>query len=381
MRSVTSYRKHIRVKSDATKRMFETAYGSFPGIEEIIDSQPSDDDAYDYLQKCINGMHERSNSLSTIKIYFGQVKQYLHFRGIKLNPIDIKQSLNFPKPHREEMRPLGLPAFQTILKNCSRKKEMLYLAQSSSGMRIGEMLQLRKSDVHTNLTRLLVRIPAKYTKTGMARTTFLSSEAAKMVMPRLDKIDDGDLVFGTGCALSHGVSSEGSYLSKLQKRIGINDKYETNRRNVITTHTFRAYFITKVSRKDHNLAKFFTGQKGYMLQYDRLSDEEKLALYVEIEPSLLVSDKARDRERIRSLENKNEELKRGSKEIKSKNKDLKKENKDLKKENKDLKRGNKGLAKKVRELEGTTHGATMGQRPDPQSKTEPFSFDPYKDVF
>ena len=167
----------------------------------------------------------------------------------------------------------------------------------------------------------------------------------------------------------------------MQKRIGINDKYETNRRNVITTHTFRAYFITKVSRKDHNLAKFFTGQKGYMLQYDRLSDEEKLALYVEIEPSLLVSDKARDRERIRSLENKNEELKRGSKEIKSKNKDLKKENKDLKKENKDLKRGNKGLAKKVRELEGTTHGATMGQRPDPQSKTEPFSFDPYKDVF
>ena len=111
-----------------------------------------------------------------------------------------------------------------------------------------------------------------------------------------------------------------------------------------------------------------------MLQYDRLSDEEKLALYVEIEPSLLVSDKARDQERIRRLESENEELKRGSKELKSKNKDLKREVKDLK-------RGNKGLAKKVRELEGTTHAATMGQRPDPQLKIKPFSFDPYKDVF
>ena len=374
MRSVTSYREHIRVKASATRRMFETAYGSFPGIEGIIDSRPGDDAVYDYLQERINDMHERSNCLNTIMVYFGHIRQYLHFRGIKLNSIDIKQSLNFPKRHMEEMRPLGLPAFQTILKNCSRKKEMLYLAQSSSGMRIGEMLQIRKSDVHTHLARLLVRIPAKYTKTGMARTTFLSAEAAKMVMPRLKKIDDSDLVFGTGCALSHGVSSEGSYLSKLQKRIGINDKYETNRRNVITTHTFRAFFITKVSRKDHNLAKFFAGQKGYMLQYDRLSDEEKLALYVEIEPSLLVSDKARDQERIRRLESENEELKRGSKELKSKNKDLKREVKDLK-------RWNKGLAKKVRELEGTTHGATMGQRPDPQLKTEPFSFDPYKDVF
>ena len=206
--------------------------------------------------------------------------------------------------------------------------------------------------------------------------------------PRLKKIGDSDLVFSIHNDPKGNVSLESKYLDDIQKKMGISDKYETNGRNVITTHSFRAFFITKVSRKDHNLAKFFTGQKGYMLQYDRLSDEEKLALYVEIEPSLLVSDKARDRERIRSLENKNEELKRGSKEIKSKNKDLKKENKDLKKENKDLKkenkdlkRGNKGLAKKVRELEGTTHGATMGQRPDPQSKTEPFSFDPYKDVF
>ena len=374
MRAVETYREHIRVQARATKRMFESAYGSFPGIEELIDSRPSDDAVYDYLQKRINAMHERSNGLSTIKTYFGHIRRYLHYRGIKLDPIDIKQSLKFPKQHKEEMRPLGLSTFQSILRNCSRKREMMYLAQSSSGMRIGEILQIRKKDIHMHTERLMVRIPAKYTKTGMGRTTFLSSEAAKMVMPRLMKIDDADLVFGTGCDLGNGVSTEGTYLSKLQKKIGINDKYETNRRNVITTHTFRAYFITKVSRKDPNLAKFLTGQKGYMLQYDRLTDEEKLAHYVEIEPSLLVSDKARDKERIRSLENENEELKSGNKELKS-------GNKDLKKENKDLKRRNKGLAKKVRELEGTTHGATMGQRPDPQSKTEPFSFNPYKDVF
>ena len=308
MRTIASYREHIHVQASTTKRTFETAYGSFSNIEEFIDSRPSDDAVYDYLQKRINAMHERSNGLSTIKTYFGHIKRYLHYRGIKLDPIDIKQSLKFPKRHKEEMRPLGLSVFQNILRSCSRKREMMYLAQSSSGMRIGEMLQIRKKDIHTHTERLMVRIPAKYTKTGMGRTTFLSAEAAKMVMPRLMKIDDADLVFGTGCDIDNGVSIEGTYLSKLQKRIGINDKYGINGRNVITTHTFRAYFITKVSRKDPNLAKFFTGQKGYMLQYDRLTDEEKLALYIEIEPSLLVSGKARDKEKIRNLENENSKV-------------------------------------------------------------------------
>ena len=376
MRAVETYREHIRVQASTTKRMFESAYRSFPGIEELIDSRPSDDGVYDYLQKRINAMHERSNSLGTIRVYFGHTKQYLHYRGIKLNPIDIKQSLNFPKQQKEEMRPLSLSTFQNILRRCSHKREMLYLAQSSSGMRIGEMLQIRKKDIHMHTARLLVRIQAKYTKTGMGRTTFLSVEAAKMVAPRLREIDDSDLVFGTGCDLDNGVSTEATYLSKLQKKIGINDKYETNGRNVITTHTFRAYFITKVSRKDPNLAKFFAGQKGYMLQYDRLSDEEKLALYIEIEPSLLVSDKARDQEKIRKLEQENARLRK----FESKNKDVKRENKDVKRENKDLKRGNKELAKKVRELEGTTHVATMEQRPDPQLKIEPFSFNPYSSV-
>ena len=191
-----------------------------------------------------------------------------------------------------------------------------------------------------------------------------------MVMPRLMKIDDSDLVFGTGCDISTGVSAEGTYLSSLQKRIGMNDKYETNRRNVITTHTFRAFFITKVSREDPNLAKYFAGQKGYLLQYDRLTDAEKLENYMKFESLLLVSDKARDQEKIRKLEQENARMR-----------EFENKNKDLKKENKDLKRGNKGLAKKVRELEGTTHAATMGQRPDPQLKIKPFSFDPYKDVF
>ena len=377
MRTAATYREHIMVKSDSTKTAFETAYRSFVGIDDMIDSHTSDEQVYDYLQARINAMQARKMSPITIDTYFGHIKQYLHHRGIRLHSMDIRQCLNFPKKQVEEMRPLELDTFRKILKTCSAKREMLYLAQSSSGMRIGEMVQLRKKDIHTDTARLMVKIPAAFSKTRVARTTFFSAEAAKLVIPRLKRIGDSDLVFGTNNKVQTNVGCEVRYLSGLQKKMGISDKYETNGRNVITTHSLRAFFITKVSRQDPNMAKYFAGQKGYLLQYDRQTDAEKLENYMKFEPLLLVSDKARDQERIRELEQENARLRK----FESKNKDLKKENKDIKKGNKELKRGNKELAKKVRELEGTTHGATMGQRPDPQSKTEPFSFDPYKDVF
>ena len=384
MRSVATYREHIRVKSDSTKGLFLVAHGAFAGIEELIASRPNDEQAYDYLQARINALQARKMSPNSINIYFSHIKQYLHYRGIKLNPIDIKQCLNFPKKQVEELRPLELDTFRKMLNTCSAKREMLYLAQSSSGMRIGEMVQLRKKDIHTDMARLMVKIPAAFTKTRVARTTFLSAEAASLVVPKLRKIGDSDLVFGIGNRAKSNVCVEARYLDDIQKRMGISDKYETNGRNVITTHSFRAFFITKVSRHDANLARYFAGQKGYLQQYDRQTDAEKLDIYMEFEPLLLVSDKARDQEKIRKLEQENARMRKfenKNKDLKKENKDLENKNKDLKKENKDLKRGNKGLAKKVRELEGTTHVATMEQRPDPQSKTEPFSFDPYRDVF
>ena len=288
--------------------LFVTAHGAFAGIEEMIASLPSDEQVYDYLQAHINAMQARNMSPVSIKAYFCQIKQYLHYRGIKLDSTDIKQCLNFPKKQVEEMRPLEMDTFQKMLNACSAKREMLYLAQSSSGMRIGEMVQIRKKDIRTDAARLMVKIPAAFTKTKVARTTFFSAEAAKLVIPRLKRIGDLDRVFGNGNDARGNARHEAKYIAELQNRMGICDKYETNGRNVITTHSFRAFFITKVSREDPNLAKYFAGQKGYLMQYDRLTDAEKLTHYMGFEPSLLVSDKARDRERIRNLENENSKV-------------------------------------------------------------------------
>ena len=262
MRTMETYREHIGVKSASSKSIFESAYKAFIGIEELIDTRQNMEQVYDYLQANINGLKVKNMSPVTIKTYFSVIKQYLHYRGIKLDPMDIRQSLNFPKKQVEELRPLELGTFRKILKTCSAKREMLYLAQSSSGMRIGEMVQLRKKDIHTDTARLMVKIPAAFTKTGVARTTFFSAEAAKLVIPRLKKIGDSDLVFSIHNDPKGNVSLESKYLDDLQKKMGISDKYETNGRNVITTHSFRAFFITKVSRRGSQPSKVLCRPEG-----------------------------------------------------------------------------------------------------------------------
>ena len=242
-----------------------------------------------------------------------------------------------------------MDTFRKMLNACRAKSEMLYLAQSSSGMRIGEMVQLRKKDIHTDMARLMVKIPAVFTKTRVARTTFFSSEAAQLVAPRLKKIGDLDRVFGNDNDAESNVRREAKHLAELQKRMGIHDKYETTGRNVITTHSFRAFFITKVSRKDPNLAKYFAGQKGYLLQYDRQTDAEKLAIYIKLEPLLLVSDKARDQERIRNWSKRTQgcaKLRIRTRILRERTRILRKKTRILRKKTRILREGTRGWQKR-----------------------------------
>ena len=59
----------------------------------------------------------------------------------------------------------------------------------------------------------------------------------------------------------------------------------------ISTHSLRAYFFTQAVRKHgENYAHRMTGHSGYLMQYDRMNDEEKLKMYLELEPDLSIYD-------------------------------------------------------------------------------------------
>jgi len=51
----------------------------------------------------------------------------------------------------------------------------------SSGMRIGECLKLKETDIDFTINPVRISIPKKYTKTGTARTTFVTTECARFL--------------------------------------------------------------------------------------------------------------------------------------------------------------------------------------------------------
>lgn len=166
------------------------------------------------------------------------------------------------------------------------------LAQTSSGLRRGELLSLKKKDLDIMQKRIIVNVPANITKTKKSRVTFFSKEVQVLLLPKLKKLNDDDKVFSFSNIKQKNIgNSYQTTLKRYLRKIRLDQKYSTGNYK-ISTHSFRAFFITKVSRHDPNLAKYFAGQEQSkdLLVYDRLTQDEKLEKYIEFEPDLLIYD-------------------------------------------------------------------------------------------
>jgi len=83
-----------------------------------------------------------------------------------------------------------------ILQHGELKARALFLAMSSSGMRVGETVQLKISDIDLNNEPARIFVPAHITKTDTARVCFISNEARDVLKEWLFKkteyIDDNE---------------------------------------------------------------------------------------------------------------------------------------------------------------------------------------------
>ena len=286
-------------------------HGQADLIEEL--KEYSDIQILDFIQSWID-YNDRLNP-STVINMFSRIKKYLHHRGIKLHPQDIKEELEFRRVIEEELYPLKLEDIQTIIKEMRHKHKVQFVCQSSSLMRIGEMVQLRKKHLILDNQNIMVKLPANITKFSKGRTTFFSKEASKLLRPMLKELRDSDLIFGTNENVHLSETNSEQILARVLEKVGLNERYESNNRYKINTHSFRAFGITKLSRHDPNFSKKLAGQKGYLLQYDRMEDEEKLELYQKYENDLIIDDTEKQKAEIKKLEKEKTELKVSNKRI------------------------------------------------------------------
>lgn len=131
----------------------------------------------------------------------------------------------------------------------------------------------------------------------------------------LDSLGGNDLVF-TRSKAKEKDRLEMQMMIKILDRLNLHQRYSSNNFHKITTHSFRAFFFTHAARKHgENYAHRLTGHGGYLMQYDRMTEDEKLQMYLELEPELVVFDQTKSELEITRLRDKVNEIDELKKEV------------------------------------------------------------------
>lgn len=297
-------KKFNKTKSENTRITYDQALKSFDrftkekfnkdATEEIIedikiiDDKKRNDIVLDVLQQYVDWRQTQALA-STVKLHFNFIKNYFFYHGIKLYPQDIRDGITLPQKNKDLMHAVTKEEMRKILDNSSEKRKALYLTLLSSGMRIQEACALRKRDFDLTGKRVKITIPAKFTKRKIQRETYISKEAEEYIRPILGRLAPDDLVFSTNENIHHGKQNEERVFHQCRIRAGLTKRLDSSPDHLITLKSFRAFCETAASNI-HGLeyAHALIGHSGYLDQYYRLSPEERLEKYVQIEPYLTI---------------------------------------------------------------------------------------------
>jgi len=260
------------------------------------------------LQKWINWNLKRNQKPSTIKLKLHFISSKLNEEGVNFTK-EHKKKLSIPKNEKPKLHALSRDELQKIIGVAKPLKKAMYLCQTSSGMRIGEILQLRKSDLDFSKERIQVNIRASITKLKQARLTFLSKEAEKYLKPFLENLEDNDLIFTDNKNINNAVINESIALKRYCEKVGLDQTYPGTHDSIITTHSMRSFAISKLNKVDEfGFGHALSGHGYYMKQYDRFTDEELLKLYIKAEPQLWIYNSIPESDIVKSLRDRIEAL-------------------------------------------------------------------------
>ncbi len=285
-------------------------------LELILSLKDGRIDVYKILNEFIVYLVKDEKKPSSIKGWLASVKGYLRYQGIKIYTEECKQLVKMPKTPRQREEPLTKEIIVRLLRVLPIKLQASVLFACASGVRIGELVQLRISDIDFTTKPTVVKIRAEITKTKEARETYLTEEATKALKDYLltkfnwkenekDEKILNQIIFGR-------TSLNRSLKSKEQLRtnavfVAINvlteslrwhsrniqdlNKLNENGRKVIHFHAFRKFFRTTVGNAvGRDYAEAVMGHHFYLDTYYNLPQEERRKMYLKAEQNLTISD-------------------------------------------------------------------------------------------
>jgi len=312
-------------------KFVETQYNC--SLREIVESIKSKSlDPYDVLKEYVVYLDKQGKKPSTVKLMITSVKGFLRHCKIQIYSEEFQSRVRLPKNVRQREEPLTKEIILRLLNIVSPKLRAIILVAVASGMRVGEIIQLRLDDIDFKSKPTLIRIRAETTKTREARETFLTEEATRTLKDYLvrffgwkenepNESIQAKVIFGR---TSKSRISDAEYYKKpLQTRESclINSmngytqkvpglaKLNENGRKMIHFHGFRKFFYTSMSNVvGSNYAHALMGHHEYLDTYYNLPEDNKKELYLKAEPHLTISDFTKIEKDLISVKKKQEEI-------------------------------------------------------------------------
>jgi integrase len=258
-------------------------------------------------------LDDQGRKPATIKQFMASVKGYLNYIGVRIYSEDFRRQVRLPKNPRYREQPLTKEILIRLLRNLPAKLQTIVLVACASGMRIGELVQLKISDIDFSSTPTRIRLRAEITKTKEARETYLTSEASKALQDYLSRFfgwREGEkndhlkdiIIFGrtsnrkkdSELRSSSSIIAENVLINSLNqyvKKIPELNKLNENGRRVVHFHALRKFFRTVVGDAvGRDYAEALMGHHFYLDTYYNLSEDKKRQMYLKAEPYLTISD-------------------------------------------------------------------------------------------
>ena len=283
-------------------------------MKEIIESIKNKSvDPYDVLKEYVVYLDRQDKKPATIKLMITAVKGFLRHCKIQIYSEEFQSRVRLPKKVRFREEPLTKEIILRLLNIVSPKLRTIILVAVASGMRIGEMIQLKLSDMDLTSNPPRVRIRAETTKTREARETFLTQEATRALKDYLTRFfgwKDAEansqlqniIIFGRTAKPFQAdfdrsislqsresllINSMRQYVNKVPELARLNE----NGQRMIHFHAFRKFFRTTVGNAvGRDYAEALIGHHFYLDTYYNLPDDKKRELYLKAEPHLTISD-------------------------------------------------------------------------------------------
>jgi len=324
-------------KSEGTKQQYRIALKQF--FESI------NKNSYNYEKKDIKEIEndlmtfynycdeEKKYSPKTKHLKITAILQYLEFHEIQISKQTeklIRRSIKSAKPKHIKDTP-SKNTLKKILEYGNLLEKTIFIFLATTGMRKGEMLQLKIKNIHFSDKTTMINLPSEITKKNYPRITFTTKECTNLLhkwinqLPEYkenkkrysfsktyDKENDNRLFPISNQTLNN-------HWDKLLKKS--NNLHVLDGRKTFTIHSLRRYFIQQSNEIiDHNYVNKFVGHITEISRaYEDMTHEKLEEKYKKLENNLTLFDSTLDKEEITEeieiLKKENEQLKNQMKEF------------------------------------------------------------------